>query len=66
MKKFIVPNIEEENTITKTIRIKKILAKRLDDIAYKNNITVNRLINECILYALDNMEDDSQNNKDKE
>lgn len=66
MKKFIVPNIEEENTITKTIRIKKILAKRLDEIAYKNNITVNRLINECILYALDNMEDDSQNSKDKE
>lgn len=59
MKKFVIPNIEGENTITKTIRIKKVTAEKLEDLAYKNNITINRLINECIDYALQNMEEDT-------
>ena len=59
MKKFVIPNIEEENTITKTIRIKRNTAEKLDKLAYKNNITFNRLVNECIHYALQNMEEDT-------
>lgn len=30
MHKFIIPNIEEENTITKTIRIRRNTANRLE------------------------------------
>lgn len=59
MTKFIIPNIEEENTVTKTIRIKKILVDKLNKLANDNNITVNRLINECIQYALENMEEET-------
>ena len=51
MSKFIIPNIEEENTITKTIRIRRNIAIKLEELAIKNNITFNRLVNECIAYA---------------
>ena len=61
MKKFVIPNIEGENTITKTIRIKRNTAEKLDKLAYKNNITFNRLVNECIDYALQNMDEDTNN-----
>lgn len=59
MKKFIIPNIEEENTITKTIRIKRNVANKLESLAVQNNITFNRLVNECIDSALENMEEDT-------
>ena len=59
MKKFVIPNIEEENKITKTIRIKRNTANKLENLAIKNNLTFNRLINECIDYALQNMEEDT-------
>ena len=59
MKKFIIPNIEEENTITKTIRIKRNTANKLETLAIDNNITFNRLVNECIEYALQNMDEDT-------
>lgn len=59
MKKFVIPNIEEENTITKTIRIKRTTANKLENLAYENNITFNRLVNECIDFALQNMEEDT-------
>lgn len=60
MHKFIIPNIEEENTITKTIRIRRNIAKKLEELAIENNITFNRLVNECIDYALQNMEEDTK------
>ena len=59
MHKFIIPNIEEENTITKTIRIRRNTANRLEQLAVDNNITFNKLVNECIDYALQNMEEDT-------
>lgn len=59
MSKSIIPNIEEENTITKTIRIRRNIAKKLEELAIENNITFNRLVNECIDYALQNMEEDT-------
>lgn len=58
MKKFKIPNIKDENTTTKTIRIKISLIDKLNDLASKNNITTNRLIIECIEYALENMEEE--------
>ena len=59
MKKFVIPNIEEENTITKTIKIKRNTANKLENLAINNNITFNRLVNECIDFALQNMEEDT-------
>lgn len=59
MKKFVISKIEEENTITKTIRIKRSTANELENLAINNNITFNRLVNECIDFALQNMEEDT-------
>ena len=59
MRKFIIPKMEEENTITKTIRIKRNTADKLEKLAVNNNITFNRLVNECIDFALQNMEEDT-------
>ena len=59
MKKFVIPKIEEETTITKTIRIKRSTANELENLAINNNITFNRLVNECIDFALQNMEEDT-------
>ncbi len=57
MKKFVIPSIEGDNTITKTVRIKRNTAEKLEELAFKNNITFNRLVNECIDYALQNMDE---------
>lgn len=65
MRKFIIPNIEEETTITRTIRIKRTLITKLELLAQENNISLNRLVNECIEYALDNMEEETTENKIK-
>ena len=42
MKKFKIQNIKDENTTTKTIRIKISLIDKLNELASKNNITTNR------------------------
>ena len=60
MKKFTIPKVNEESTVTKTIRIKRSLADKLEELSIKNNITVNRLINECVKYALENIEEEAK------
>ena len=55
MKNFYIPNIGDEKSILKTIRIKLVTLNKIEELAKKNNISVNRLINECIEYALNNL-----------
>lgn len=59
MKEFIISNMDNERSILKTIRMKNITLKKLEELAIKNNISVNRLINECIEFALDNLKEES-------
>ena len=59
MEKFKLPNIIEEKSVLKTIRLKYATLKKIEEISTKNNISVNRLINECINYALNNIEFDN-------
>ncbi len=64
MKSFKLPNLEDEKTVLKTIRLKAKLFERVEELSAKTNISINRIINECIEYALDNMEDtESEDNK---
>lgn len=65
MKEFKLPNIEEEQTTLKTIRLKLSTLKKVDKLSKDTNISVNRLLNECIEYALNNIDKDSFKNKDK-
>lgn len=63
MKKFKIPDIEKETTVTKTIRIKQNLVEELEELASKNNITFNRLVLECIKFAIENL-DETQKEKE--
>lgn len=55
MKKFKLPNMKEEKTTLKTIRMKLKTINRLEELAKSKDMSVNRLINECIEFALDNL-----------
>ncbi len=59
MEKFKLPNVENEQSVLKTIRIKLATLKKIEDVARDNNLSVNRVINECIEFALDNLDDSS-------
>ena len=55
MKEFTIPNVEEEKSVLRTIRIKNTTLQEIEVVAKKYNVSVNRLINECITYALKNL-----------
>ncbi|GHV03668.1 hypothetical protein FACS1894211_16440 [Clostridia bacterium] len=58
MGEFIInPNAGKMNAIIRTIRIKGETYDKLTDLAEKHNITFNKLVNQCIEYALDNLTD---------
>ena len=64
MKSFKLPNAEEEKSILKIIRIKFSTLKKVEELSKKNNLSVNRIINECIEFALENLnENDNTQNK---
>ena len=63
MEKFELPNIEEEQTVLKTIRIKLFTLRKIDKLSKDTNISVNRLINECVEFALNNLTEDDLKNK---
>ena len=60
MSAFKITNDEKEYSIIRSIRIKEELLNRLEEIAYKHDISTNKLIIKCIEYALDNMEEDKE------
>ena len=60
MKKFKIPNADDEKTVLKTIRIRKSVLDKIEKLSVKHNVSINRLINESILFALENLEEDSK------
>ncbi len=60
---FKITEDEKEYSVTRTLRIKEELLNRLEKIAYKHDISTNKLIIKCIEYALDNMEEDKEGNE---
>lgn len=63
MEEFNLPNIEEEKSTLKTIRIKISTLQKIEELSKKSNISVNRLLNECIEYALKNLKKEDLNHK---
>lgn len=63
MKEFNLSNIDNEKSVLKTIRIKLTTLKKIEDLSKGSNISVNRLINECIEFALDNLSRNIINSK---
>ena len=60
MKDFKLPDVQEEKTVLKTIRIKSITLNKIEELARKNNLSINRVINECLEYALENLSEKSK------
>lgn len=58
MNQFRLPNTFEEKSILKTIRIKKVTLNKIESLSKENNISINRIVNECIEFALDNLAED--------
>ena len=44
-------------TITKTFRIPVDMSERLEQLAYKNSLSLNAVIIQCLQYALDNLDE---------
>ena len=65
MNSFKIPHINDEKSVLKTIRLKYKTLERIEELSQNNDISVNRLINECIEFALDIlMSNNSDNNED--
>lgn len=50
-------------TITKTFRIPVYMSERLEQLAYKNNLSLNAVIIQCLQYALDNLDETAAEEK---
>ena len=50
-------------TITKTFRIPVAMSERLEQLAYKNNLSLNAVIIQCLQYALDNLDETAAEEK---
>ena len=59
MSAFVInPNAGKMTAINRTIRIRGDLFEKLSDLSEKHDITFNKLVNQCIEYALENLSDD--------
>ena len=58
MNDFRLPKTSEEKSILKTIRIKITTLEKIEELSKDSNLSINRIINECIEYALNNLIDD--------
>lgn len=50
--------VEREEYVNKTFRIDKKLVEKMEKICDDKNISLNKLVVKCILYALNDMEDE--------
>lgn len=58
MEKLKITNISKSNdTVTRTIRISGKTFDKITELAEKNNLSFNMVINQIIKYGLDNLED---------
>lgn len=63
MKEFKLPNLDNEKTVLKTIRLKLATLNKVEELSKSTDISVNRLINECIEFALENLKKEDLNKK---
>lgn len=59
MEYFNLPDLNKEKTITKSVRISIELLERIEELSIKTNISDNRIIVECIKFALDRLNENS-------
>lgn len=60
MEKFKINKENEKmSSINRTIRLKPDIFERLTLLSEKNEISFNKLVNQCIEYALNNLDDEN-------
>ena len=47
----------KDKTVTKTLRLPEHITSRLEQIAKENNVTFTSVVEQCLEYALDNIQD---------
>lgn len=52
--------VEKEEYVNKTFRLEKKLVDQLEIICNEKNISLNKLVVKCIKYALNDLEDESE------
>ncbi len=65
MKEFNLPKVEDETSVLKTIRLKYATLKKIEALSKSTNLSINRIINECIEFALENLNKDDLKKKRK-
>lgn len=55
--RFRIQKAEDDQSVLKTIRIKYSVLKRIEDLSKRSNVLVNKIINECIDFALENLDE---------
>ncbi len=60
MPKFKLPTAEEK-TVLKTIRLKLSTLQKVEELSISSNLSINRILNECIEFALLNLSTDDLN-----
>jgi hypothetical protein len=63
MKEFKLPKSDDEKTVLKTIRIKYATLKKIEEVSKESDLSINRVINECIEFALNNLDNKPFQNK---
>ena len=59
MEKFVIQkNPKPITSINRTIRIKKETFDKLMDLSIKYDISLNKILNQCLNYALENLQED--------
>lgn len=57
MKEFVIKKMEKKFYVQYTCRIEEELLDKLKELSFENNQSVNSLVNDCIRFALENLED---------
>ncbi len=48
------------DTVSKTFRLPVEIVDRLDNLAFKNNLSLNQLVIQCLKYAIENLDDETE------
>ena len=51
------------DSVSKSFRLPEELANKIDNLALKNNISSNKLVIQCLNYAINNLDDTNNNEK---
>ncbi len=49
------------NSVSKSFRLPEEIVKKIDSLAYKNNISSNQIVIQCLNYAINNLDNNTEN-----